>query len=212
MNITDYFIEKGLMVVPEVTDDRFQMVDDGGVETSTGELLHSFIRRLRPEHVLETGTYTGISSLYMGQALKENGIGTLETIEIDEFHIKRARELWDKMGVFNIQTIHLESLKFEPSQQYQFMFLDSEPWLRFQELVKFYPNLDEGGYIFVHDTPRNLCQGNVNPDHPDYKSWPFGDVPEKFKELLKNRELMPFYFGGARGLVGFYKVHKDDFI
>src|ERR1035437_3057014 len=58
-------LQNDLELKPEITDDRFQMVDDGAVEQETGELLYSFIRRMKPENVLETGTYTGISSLYM---------------------------------------------------------------------------------------------------------------------------------------------------
>jgi predicted O-methyltransferase YrrM len=205
--------QNDLELKPEITDSRFQMVDDGAVEQETGELLYAFIRRLKPENVLETGTYTGISSLYMAQALKDNGFGHMWSVEFEQFHIDRANKLWQEQGVSTqITSIKADSREFKPDKQYQFMFLDTELNLRFGELVRFYDNLDEGGYIFVHDMPRSLCQGNFNPDHPEIPNWPVGELPEQFKYLVKSGKLKSMYFPGARGLVGFYKPHKDDFI
>lgn len=211
--ITKYFQEKGLKVVTEVTDSQFSMVDDGGVETETGEFLYGLVRRLKPKSILTTGTYTGVSDLYIAQALKDNGFGKITALEFESFHINRAKELWNKMGVGHlIESVLTDSTKYEPKERYQFMFLDTELHLRYHELVKFYPFLDEGGYVLVHDMPRNLCQGNVNPDHPEFKHWPVGELPVEFKTLLKNRQMIPFHFGSARGLVGYYKVHKDDYV
>jgi len=211
--ITEYFKSKGLKFITEPTDKLFTCVDDGSVEAETGEFLYGFIRRLKPQMVLSTGIYTGVSDLYIAQALKDNGFGQTTALEFESFHISRAKELWNKMGVGHlIRPVLTDSLKFEPKEQYQFMFLDTELHLRYHELVKFYPNLDEGGYILVHDMPRTLCQGNVNPDHPDFKNWPVGELPKEFEELLKTRKLMSFHFGDARGLVGYYKVHKNDYV
>jgi predicted O-methyltransferase YrrM len=209
--ITGYFIKHGLKVIPEPTSpDVFYCVDDGGIEVETGELIYGFVRRLKPEAVLSTGIYTGISDLYIAQALKENGIGCLTALEFEKFHISRAKDLWNKMGVAQYITAVLTlSLEYKPDKRYQMIFLDTEPQIRFQELVKFYPFLDEGGFIFIHDAPRNLTQGNINPDHPEIRSWPFGDVPEDMKKILKSMSM--FNFGSARGLVGFYKFHKDDY-
>ncbi len=202
-----------LPTVPEVSDKRFSMIDSGAVEIETGELVYGFIRRLKPENVLSTGIYTGVSDLFIGQALKDNGFGHLTALEFEEFHINRARELWRKHGVeAQITPILTPSLDFKPDKQYQFMFLDTELNLRFHELVKFYPNLDEGGYVFVHDMPRTLCQGNINPDHPEIKHYPVGELPQEFNQLLKERKIVPLHFGGARGLVGYYKVHKEDYV
>ena len=212
--ITKYFQDRGLKIIQEPTDKNFTCVDDGGVEAETGEFLYGLVRRLKPQKILTTGTYTGISDLYIAQALKDNGFGVITALEFESFHITRAKELWNKMGVGHlIKSILTDSIKYEPTEKYQFMFLDTELNLRYHELVKFYPFLDEGGYVLVHDIPRNLCQGdNVNPDHPEFKHWPIGELPQEFKNLLRNRELSPFHFGSARGLVGYYKVHKDDYV
>lgn len=210
--ITKYFQEKGLKIIVEPTNRLFKCVDDGGVEVETGEFLYGFIRRLKPQMVLSTGIYTGVSDLYIAQALKDNGFGETTALEFEQFHIARAKELWNKMGVGSfINPILTDSLKFEPKGRYQFMFLDTEPFLRFKELDKFYSYLDEGGYVFIHDMPRNFCQGNINPDHPDFKHWPVGEIPQNVIYWLKQGDLVEFHFGSARGLVGFYKVDKDDY-
>ena len=210
--ITKIFLEKGLKLIPETTDANFLSVDTGAVEIETGEFIYGFVRRLKPENCLSTGIYTGISDLFIAQALKDNDFGHLTAIEYEQYHIDRAKELWQKMGVSEqITSVKLESLKFNPDRQYQFIFLDTELNLRFFELVKFYDHLDEGSYVFVHDMARTLCQGNVNPDHPEFKNYPVGELPPEFIDLIKQGKLKTFYFGGARGLLGLYKTHREDY-
>lgn len=212
MSVTKYFIDHGLKLIPEPTDGRFSCVDDGGVEICTAELLYAFARRLKPQNILETGVYSGISSLYMAKALQENGFGHLQTIEYEQFHIDRAQELWNKMGVFQqVTAIKSDSMQFKPDRQYQIIHLDTELHLRLHEVLKFFPYLDEGGYIFIHDMPNSLCKGNVNNDHPGYVNWPVGEIPPEFDNLLKEDKLRMFHFGSARGLVGLYKVGKNDY-
>lgn len=214
-NISEQIAEASqgiLKVQPEVTDARFQMFDDGAVENETGSLIYSFVRRIKPQNVLSTGIYTGISDLFIGMALKENGFGQLDAIEYEQTHIDRAVKLWKKLGLDKQMTaINSDSLKFQPKKQYQFMFLDTEMHLRLHELVKFFPYLDEGGYVFIHDMPNTLCKGNTNNDHPDFVNWPVGEFPPEFDELLKADKLRLMHFPGGRGLIGFYKVAQGDY-
>ena len=94
MNITDSFLEKlgwTVIKIPEVTDNRFSMINDGSVECETGELLNAFVRRLKPINVLETGTYKGWSSAYMAEGLRENRMGNLITIEYEQAHIDTSQ-------------------------------------------------------------------------------------------------------------------------
>lgn len=204
---------KGLLVKsPEVSGEDYEMFNDGSVECEVGELLYSFVRILKPKQILETGTYKGVSSAYMALALKENGKGWLDTLEIEQTHIDTSWQLWKKVGVADvIACFNTPSLSFERTAKYDMLFLDSEPNLRFHELVKFYPNLSEGGYLFIHDLPRTYCQGNFNSDHPEIKSYPYGDVPIEMANLLKERKLVPFNFPNPRGMGGFYKPTKEDY-
>lgn len=216
-NLTEYLVEQAggmITISPEIRDEGkgYMMFDDGAVEVEVAEFLYGLIRLTKPEKALTTGIYTGISDLYIAKAMKDNGYGSLECLEIETTHLKRANKLWQKCGVdsFIVPWI-VSSLEFDPKIIYDFMFLDSEPSIRFAELVRFFPNLNEGGYVGIHDLPRGLCQGNVNPDHPELKSYPYGDIPEQMKDWIKTDKLRLFHFSSPRGLTFFYKVKPDDY-
>lgn len=215
--LTEQLIESSnemLKDEPEVSDSRYSANDDGGVESQTGEFLYGLVKLLKPLHILETGTYTGISSLYMGQALKENGGGDVTTLEIEKTHKERAELLWRNCGVSEqVKCILEPSLDYEPEEWvYDLLFLDSEPDLRFKELVKFFPELRPGGYILIHDLFGHLGQGGpVNPDHPEMPNWPFGTLPQEIVSWLKTDKLRVISLPAPRGLVMFYKVKESDF-
>ena len=195
----------------------YSAFNDGGVECEVGEFLYGMVRILKPKGVLETGTHYGIGAAYMLLALDDNAtlddneFGYLNTIEFQKENRDIAyKRLFKVSGKFRS---HLMDVKdYTPVRNFQLILLDTEPDIRFKELIKFYPYLDEGGYVFIHDTPRNLCQGNVNPDHPHLKSWPFGDLPEEIKQWVKEDKLRPFHFPSPRGLIGLYKTHRDDYV
>lgn len=202
----------GLDLSPEKQDSYWQMFDDGGVEVEVGEFLYGMVRMNKPQRVLETGLYSGISAMYMGLGLEDNGSGVLDSLEYERVHIRRAKERIVKLGLSSIVAIYqTASLDFSPGESYDMILLDTEPHIRFQEMVKFLPQLNPGGFLFIHDTPRNLAQGNKNPDHPEFKSWPFGDLPAEIITMVGSSQLYPWHFNNARGLTGFYKPHNDDY-
>lgn len=193
------------------TEKRYAMWNDGSVECEVGEFLMSMVRVIKPEQILETGTYKGWSSAYMANGLKENGSGHITTLEIEQSHIDHSLDLWEKLNVSDFITVNkIASLNYEPVTSYQLILLDTEPQIRFAELIKFYPYLESGGFVFIHDLHRHMAQVGQNPDHPE-KFWPWGEIPEEMKELVKSDKLRPFHFSTPRGLTGFYKVHPNDY-
>lgn len=204
-----------LKTLPEIRDEGkgYHMVDDGAVEIEIGEFLFGLVKAIKPNKVLTTGVYTGISDLFIAGALKENGFGHSDAIEFESKHIERAKTLWSRFAVNEyITTHHMSSLDFKPEGDYELIFIDTEPNIRFQELVNFYTNLIPGGFVGIHDLPRNFCQGNINPDHPEIPSWPFGPLPQKIRWWLKDRSLVPFHLPTPRGMVWFYKPRGDDYV
>ena len=187
--------------------------NDAGIECETGEFLYSLIRLTKPERVLETGTHQGIGASYMGKALKDNGFGVLDTYEFLQPHFEVADKRIRDLELEGYVRVHLQDVgllqTFEPNLD--LILLDTEPQTRFAELVKFEKFLNPGGFIFIHDLHRGMSQGNINPDWPNIKSWPFGDIPSIIKEWVKKDKLRPFHFSTPRGLTGFYKVHEGDF-
>lgn len=189
--------------------------NDAGVETETGEFLYAMVRVLKPTRVLETGTHWGVGAAYMGMALKDNKSGSMTTVEfLPEIHNK-ARQTMKELGlggtgapgeVVNVKLGN--ALDLIPVGNYQLILLDTEPQTRFKELVKFYPYLDEGGYVFIHDLHRHMHQID-NEEHGF--AWPYGPLPEEIKQLVEEKKLIPFHFPTPRGLTGFYKPTGGDY-
>ncbi len=203
---------KALDPQPEYTPGRenYTMFNTGGVELEVGEFLYAFVKMTKPLRILETGTHLGVSAMYMAQALKENrGGGRVITLEIFDENIKQSKKLWRETGVSEyVKAVKKPSLEYEASEEFDLLFLDSEPDIRFDEVNRFYPRLKPGGFIFIHDLHPNLGQSNLFIN--GMKNWPFGDYREKFGHLLKDHSLQAFTFRTPRGLVIFQKS-ADDF-
>jgi predicted O-methyltransferase YrrM len=66
-------------------------------------LLFLLTRALRPNHVIELGTNVGISSAYIGAALKLNGRnGQLITLDVCAYRQRLAKEIHSNLGLDNI--------------------------------------------------------------------------------------------------------------
>jgi len=51
--------------------------------------LHALVRLLRPQHVVEVGVSSGVSSAYLLHALRMNGRGTLHSVDLPTFPTRR---------------------------------------------------------------------------------------------------------------------------
>lgn len=191
------------------TKPGYTSFNDAGVETETGEFLYAMVRVLKPEHVLETGTHWGVGASYMGQALKDNKNGILDTLEFLPEIYTRACERMSKLELTEHVHCHLgDARQFIPDCTYKMILLDTEPQTRFGELLKFYPYLEDGGFLFIHDLHQHMHQ-IPNEDHGF--AWPYGPIPKEMTELVKTGALRPFHFATPRGLTGFYKVDPKDY-
>jgi predicted O-methyltransferase YrrM len=188
--------------------------NDAGVECEVGEFLYGMVRILQPERVLETGTHHGIGASYLASGLRDNGKGHLDTIEFNKENYDIAVKRFASLGIQNrISARLMKAEDFNPIQangdcQYDLILLDTEPNLRFNELLKFYRNLSHGGYVFIHDLHRHLGQHD-NAEHGF--GFPFGRLPTRMQDFLQFGDLVPFYFPTPRGLTGFYKPHPNDY-
>lgn len=193
----------------------YSSFNDAGIEVETGEFLYAFVRMLKPNRVLETGTHWGVGASYMGMALKENHHGSMTTVEfLPEIH-RKACERMQKLGLGGtgaadeIVYCKLGDAKdLEPTELYKLIFLDTEPQTRFAEAVKFFPWLEQGGFMFIHDLHQHMHQVE-NTEHGF--AWPYGRLPWGLRELVLGGKLRPFHIETPRGLTGFYKVHPNDY-
>lgn len=187
----------------------YSSFNDAGIECETGEFFYAFVRMLKPDHVLETGTHWGVGASYMGQALKDNRKGHLDTIEfLQEIHQRASQRIRD-LGLQDQVTVHFGDVaKFEPQVKYKFILLDTEPQTRFAEAVKFYEFLEPGGFMFIHDLHQHMHQ-IANEEHGF--AWPYGTIPFALRALVLTNKLRPFHIETPRGLTGFYKPHENDY-
>lgn len=129
--------------------ERWSSTDSDSTEIEVSELVSTFVRALQPDRVVETGTCFGQTSWMIGLALKANGQGHLDTIEIDEERVAIARERCDGLPV----TVHaMSSLEFTPSGPVGFAWFDSLFQLRIPEFERLRPHLTEGAIVGFHDT------------------------------------------------------------
>lgn len=135
---------------------RWSMLDGNTAEVETLEFLYSLVRLLKPELIVETGTWHGHMAAALGKALGQNGSGRAISFEIDpevceiaQHRVKKAR-LDDLVEVRN-----QSSLESMISSQIDMLVLDSELSLRAQEFEYFRPNLRPGAIVVFHDTSTN---------------------------------------------------------
>lgn len=191
------------------TKTEFLAYNDAGVEMEVGELLYSFVRLLKPEKILETGTHEGIGAMYLGLALKHNNKGKLTTLEFNQQSREKAIKKMKMLQIEDFVDCKLQDVnKYKTSDVYDLLFLDTEPQLRFDEFLRYYPNVREGGYIFIHDLHRHM--GQVENEKHGF-AWPWGKIPRGIKTLVNQDKIRPFHLPTPRGLAGFYKTMQEDY-
>ena len=194
------------------TANMYTAFNDAGVECEVGEFLYAMVRVLKPYQILETGTHQGMSTMYMALACRDNGHGLVDTIEfIPEHHFKALEHFVNADLTRYINPIKADVTTWSPpvDRRYQLVLLDTEPQLRFEELVRFYDYICPGSFVFIHDLHRHMGQ-MPNAEHGF--AWPWGPLPHQIKQWVRDDKLRPFHFATPRGLTGFYKVADEDYV
>ncbi len=152
--------EKGDQLQPEYTGpsaecpnpSRWSMYDSMTAEVEVLDLIKSIVRALKPELVVETGTFTGISSLSIAEGLRENGFGRLITCEYDPKVQERAADRFRKSALrAYIDSRCCSSLDLQVDQPIDLLFCDSELTIREAEVRHFIPRVNPYGLILMHD-------------------------------------------------------------
>jgi predicted O-methyltransferase YrrM len=112
---------------------------------------------LKPRLVLETGTFLGVSTLYMAEGLQRNGLGKIITCEPDKEVFAKAKEKIDASGLGRWVDCRCESsLDIKVPGAIDVLFCDSLPELREPEVRHFLPQVNPNGVILMHDASSHL--------------------------------------------------------
>ena len=210
MYITDKILSKTdkLSISPEISpgDHGFSMFNDAGTEVEVSEFLYSLVRVLKPSLVVETGTHLGISASFIGLALEDNKKGKITTFEIIPQHYNNAKAMFEEMGLSHrIDARLLSALAADATDaEIEFLFLDSEPNLRFDEFIKFWPHVKPGSFIAIHDLNSSL--GHHGQTYHNVYDWPYGDFRDKLGPYIKRGDVQLMHFPTPRGLTLFQKI------
>jgi caffeoyl-CoA O-methyltransferase len=130
-----------------------------------GRVLSMISHMIRPQNILEIGTYTGYSAICLAEGLREGG--KLITIDINDELEERVRGYFDQAGISDrVSFLIGNALQIIPtlSERFDLVFIDAdkENYSRYFDLVIDRVNLN--GFILADNV---LWSGKVlNPD-PD---------------------------------------------
>ncbi len=123
------------------------------VPEGDGRVLRMFAESIGAKHVVEIGTSTGYSGLWLCLALQQTG-GRLTTFELDSQRAASARELFRRAGVGERATVivgdahrHVRDLK-EPID---LLFLDADKEGYVDYVRALLPLVRPGGLIVAHN-------------------------------------------------------------
>ena len=72
--------------------ERWSMYDSMTAEAEVLEFLRTLITTVKPELVVETGAFLGVSTLWIAEGLKQNGFGKIISCELDPVVFTKAQE------------------------------------------------------------------------------------------------------------------------
>lgn len=162
----------------------WSMFDGWTAELETIEFLYALVRLTKPNVVLETGTWHGTAATAMGKALRENGRGSLVSIELDDdSHAVAQRRINGANLQDVVALIHGSSLDFVPDRSVDFALFNSDLSLRGREFAYYRQYLAPGAMILFHNTSTSYQVG-----------------AESVNKLLADRILEGFLLPTPRGL------------
>lgn len=147
-----------------------------------GRFLSFISHMLRPENILEIGTFTGYSAICLAQGLTEGGV--LHTIEAEGAYADIAREYFRKAGLTDSIVLHegnaleIIPLLIEP---FDLVFIDAakEQYVDYYHAV--FDKVRPGGFILADNT---LWDGKVVERAMDGDAETRGIV--RFNEVIQN--------------------------
>lgn len=158
--VISHLAEQGETVQAEYTPptpecphpERWQMMDSVSTELEVIDFLKALVVTMKPQLIVETGTFLGYSTIKMAEGLKANGFGRIISIENDPEIFAKANERIDASGLGRwIESRNESSLETRIDGRIDILFSDSKLTIREQEIRRFLAQVDPRGLILIHD-------------------------------------------------------------
>src|SRR5215470_9880068 len=132
--------------------ERWSMYDSMTAEVEVLEFLRTLVTTIKPNLVVETGTFMGVSTLWLAEALRLNGFGRIVSCEFDPKMFEAAKQKIDASEFRDLIDLRNESsLEMKVEGTIDLFFSDSDMPIREQEVKRFLPQINPNGIILMHD-------------------------------------------------------------
>jgi predicted O-methyltransferase YrrM len=139
--------------------ERWSMYDSMTAEVEVLEFLRTLVTTIKPELVVETGTFLGVSTLLIAEALHLNGFGRIVSCEFDPQVFAAAKEKIEASEFRDrIDLRNESSLEMKIDGTIDLFFSDSDMPIREQEVRRYLPQISPFGLILMHDASSHLKQ------------------------------------------------------
>ncbi len=139
--------------------ERWSMYDSMTAEFEVLEFLKTIVTTTKPELIVETGSFMGVSTLWLAQGLKENGFGKIISCEYDPKVFETAKQKIDASEFRDLIDLRNESsLEMKVDGTIDLFFSDSDMPIREQEVRRYLPQISPFGLILMHDASSHLKQ------------------------------------------------------
>ena len=137
--------------------ERWRMYDSMTAEAEVLEFLRTLVTTVKPELIVETGSFLGVSTLWMAEGMKANGFGRIISCEFDPVVFAKAQEKIAGSGLAEFIELRNESsLEMEVKGTIDLLFSDSDMPIREAEVRRFLPQVRPTGLILLHDASSHL--------------------------------------------------------
>ncbi|HKD85174.1 MAG TPA: CmcI family methyltransferase [Terriglobales bacterium] len=139
--------------------ERWSMYDSMTAEVEVLEFLRTLVTTIKPNLVVETGTFMGVSTLWLAEALRLNGFGRIVSCEFDPKMFEAAKQKIDASEFRDLIDLRNESsLEMKVEGTIDLFFSDSDMPIREQEVRRYLPQISPYGVILMHDASSHLKQ------------------------------------------------------
>jgi predicted O-methyltransferase YrrM len=137
--------------------ERWSMYDSMTAEYEVLEFLRTLVTTLKPDLVVETGSFLGVSTQWIAEGLDRNGFGRVVSCEYDPLVFAKAQEKIAASPLRSrIELRNESSLEMTVHGTIDLLFSDSDMPVREQEVMRFLPQMNPNGLILMHDASSHL--------------------------------------------------------